>query len=65
MVINEREKQVLMLTVEGLKLKEIEERMSATLPAVKMLKHRAMRKAGVRGTAQLIRYAVKQGWIEL
>lgn len=61
--LSEREEQVLRAVAEGLNSKEIAARLGLTTHAVNNLRVRLTRRAGLRGTAQLVRYAVALGLV--
>lgn len=62
--LSSRERQVLQLLAEGRLGKEIAYALSISLKTVEFHKRSIMRKVGLRTTAELTRYAVRQGLIE-
>jgi DNA-binding NarL/FixJ family response regulator len=61
--ISERESQVLRLVAVGHSNKEIAERLKISVKTVELHKANAMRKLGLAGRVDIIRYAVLQGWL--
>lgn len=59
--LSERELQVLKLTAEGLRTKEIAERMKIGPRTVETYRARLMQKVGCHGNVELTRYAVREG----
>lgn len=62
-VISERESQVLRLVAVGHSNKEIADRLSISVKTVELHKANAMRKLGLAGRVDVIRYGVLQGWL--
>jgi DNA-binding NarL/FixJ family response regulator len=60
-MLSERELAVLKLTVEGLRNKEIAERLDVSTKSVETYRARLMSKLGCASTAELVRYAVRAG----
>jgi DNA-binding NarL/FixJ family response regulator len=61
--LTERDKQLLQAVAEGLSSKEISERLGLSPHAVATRRARLMRKTGLKGVAQLARYAVNLGLV--
>ena len=61
--ISERESQVLRLVAVGHSNKEIAERLTISVKTVELHKANAMRKLGLSGRVDVIRYGVLQGWL--
>lgn len=62
--LTEREKQVLMLIAEGLSGREIAERLHLSEKTVISHRSNIMEKLGVHHTAELVRYAIRKGWVK-
>lgn len=61
--LSERESEVLRLTAVGHSNKEISAQLTISLKTVEVHKANAMRKLGLTGRVDLIRYGVLQGWL--
>lgn len=61
--ITERESQVLRLVAVGHSNKEIADRLKVSIKTVELHKANAMRKLGLTGRVDVIRYGVLQGWL--
>lgn len=61
--ITERESQVLRLVAVGHSNKEIADRLKISIKTVELHKANAMRKLGLTGRVDVIRYGVLQGWL--
>ena len=61
--ISERESQVLRLVAVGHSNKEIADRLAISVKTVELHKANAMRKLGLAGRVDVIRYGVLQGWL--
>jgi DNA-binding NarL/FixJ family response regulator len=61
--ISERESQVLRLVAVGHSNKEIADRLKISVKTVELHKANAMRKLGLAGRVDIIRYGVLQGWL--
>jgi DNA-binding NarL/FixJ family response regulator len=61
--ISERESQVLRLVAVGHSNKEIADRLKISVKTVELHKANAMRKLGLAGRVDVIRYGVLQGWL--
>jgi two-component system response regulator NreC len=59
----ERESEVLRLVARGHSNKEIASQLSVTVKTIEMHKANAMRKLGLHGRIELVRYALHQGWL--
>ncbi len=59
-----RERQVLQLVAEGKTSKEIAALLSLTAKSAESYRTRIMEKLNIHDTAGLVRYAIRQGWIE-
>jgi len=62
--LSEREAEVLRLIAAGYSNKEIAGRLSLSVKTVEAHKANAMRKLGLRGRIDIVKYAVLQGWLE-
>jgi DNA-binding NarL/FixJ family response regulator len=62
--LTEREAEVLRLIASGYSNKEIAARLSLSVKTVEAHKANAMRKLGLRGRIDIVKYAVLQGWLE-
>jgi DNA-binding NarL/FixJ family response regulator len=62
--LSERESEVLRLIAAGYSNKEIAGRLSLSVKTVEAHKANAMRKLGLRGRIDIVKYAVLQGWLE-
>jgi DNA-binding NarL/FixJ family response regulator len=62
--VSERESEVLRLIASGYSNKEIAGRLSLSVKTVEAHKANAMRKLGLNGRIEIIKYAVLQGWLE-
>jgi DNA-binding NarL/FixJ family response regulator len=62
--LSERESEVLRLIASGHSNKEIAGRLSLSVKTVEAHKANAMRKLGLRGRIDIVKYAVLQGWLE-
>lgn len=60
----ERESEVLRLIAAGYSNKEIAARLSLSVKTVEAHKANAMRKLGLTGRIDIVKYAVLQGWLE-
>lgn len=61
---SERESEVLRLIASGYSNKEIAGRLSLSVKTVEAHKANAMRKLGLTGRIDIVKYAVLQGWLE-
>ena len=59
----ERECEVLRLVAQGHSNKEIAVQLNVSVKTIELHKSNAMRKLGLRGRIELVRYAVQQGWL--
>jgi DNA-binding NarL/FixJ family response regulator len=62
--LSERESEVLRLIASGYSNKEIAARLSLSVKTVEAHKANAMRKLGLRGRIDIVKYAVLQGWLD-
>ena len=62
--LSERESAVLRLIASGYSNKEIAGQLSLSVKTVEAHKANAMRKLGLRGRIDIVKYAVLQGWLE-
>jgi DNA-binding NarL/FixJ family response regulator len=60
-VLSDRETQLLRLIVEGRRNKEIAEELKLSTNSIETYRVRLMKKVGCSGTAQLVRYAIREG----
>jgi len=63
--ITPRQREVLHLLVEGLSAKEIASRLSLSVRTVEFHKYQMMETLGIRTNAELIRFAIKHGLVDL
>jgi DNA-binding NarL/FixJ family response regulator len=63
--LSERESEVLRLTAHGFSNKEIAARLEVSPKTVETYKARASEKLGLRTRAEIVRYAVAQGWLNM
>ena len=61
--LSEREAEVLRLIASGYSNKEIAARLSLSVKTVEAHKANAMRKLGLTGRIDIVKYAVLQGWL--
>jgi len=62
--LSDRESGVLRLIASGYSNKEIASQLSLSVKTVEAHKANAMRKLGLRGRIDIVKYAVLQGWLE-
>ena len=62
--LSEREAEVARQTAAGHSNKEVAARLDLSVKTVETYRARAMEKLGLRGRADLVRYAVQQGWLQ-
>jgi two-component system response regulator NreC len=62
--VSEREKQVLRMMAVGHSNKEIAEELNIAIKTVEVHKANAMRKLGLRGRIDVVRYAILHGWLQ-
>jgi len=62
--LSDREAEVARLTAGGHSNKEIATRLELSVKTVETYRARAMEKLGLNGRADLVRYAVQQGWLK-
>jgi DNA-binding NarL/FixJ family response regulator len=62
--LSEREAEVARLTAAGYSNKEIASRLELSVKTVETYRARGMEKLGLKGRADLVRYAVQQGWLQ-
>jgi len=63
-VLSEREEEVIRFIAEGFSNKEIAARLSLSVKTVETYKTRSLEKLGLRSRADIVRYAVQQGWLK-
>jgi DNA-binding NarL/FixJ family response regulator len=61
--LSEREVQTLRLIARGYSNKEIGGRMGVSVKSIETYKSRALKKLGVKSRVELVRYAIRQGWL--
>ncbi len=59
--LSEREAEVLLLVAEGLRNKEMAIRLGVGVKSVETYRARLMKKVNCRSTAELVRYALREG----
>jgi DNA-binding NarL/FixJ family response regulator len=62
--LSEREAEVLRLVAQGYANKEIAARLSVSVKTVETYKARSMEKLNLGGRAEIVRYALSQGWLQ-
>ena len=62
--VSERESEVLRLIASGYSNKEIASRLALSVKTVEAHKANAMRKLGLTGRIDIVKYAILQGWLE-
>lgn len=62
--LSEREKEVLCDVAQGYTNKEIASRLQISVKTVETHKANLMEKLGLRGRAEIVRYALQQGWLQ-
>jgi DNA-binding NarL/FixJ family response regulator len=60
-VLSEREKQLLRLIAQGRRNKEIAAKLKLSPNSIETYRARLMKKVGYRNTAELVRYAIREG----
>ena len=63
-MLSEREEEVIRFIAEGFSNKEIAARLSLSVKTVETYKTRSLEKLGLRSRADIVRYAVQQGWLK-
>jgi len=61
--LSPREEEVLRLLAQGLSHKEVAERLGISEKTVATYRERGMEKLGLRSRSELLRYAVRKGWL--
>ncbi len=64
-LLSSREREVLQLLAEGLRTKEISQKLSLSVKTIETHRKRIMEKLGIQSIAGLTRYAVKEGIVGL
>lgn len=62
--LSERESEVLKLVARGYSNKEIAGKLQVSVKTVETYRYRAVEKLGLRGRADLVRYAIEKGWLD-
>jgi DNA-binding CsgD family transcriptional regulator len=62
--LSEREAEVAKLTAAGHGNKEIAARLDLSVKTVETYRARSLEKLGLKSRAELVRYAVQQGWLQ-
>lgn len=62
--LSERETEVLQLIAQGHSNKEIAARLAISVKTVETYKARSMDKLGLRGRADIVRFALQKGWLQ-
>lgn len=62
--LSDRETEVVQLVARGYSNKEIAAKLQVSVKTVETYRYRAVEKLGLRGRADLVRYAIEQGWLE-
>jgi two-component system response regulator NreC len=63
-IVTERESEVLRLIASGYSNKEIAARLALSVKTIEAHKANAMRKLGLNGRIDIVKYAVLQGWLD-
>ena len=63
--LTQRERQVLQLIAEGHSTKKVAARLGISVKTAEFHRGRLMKKLNVHDTANLVRYAIREGWITL
>jgi len=61
--LSEREREVVQLVAHGYSNKEIAEKLEVSVKTIETYRYRATDKLGLHGRADLVRYAIDQGWL--
>ena len=61
--LSEREEEVVRLVARGHSNKEIAAKLQVSVKTVETYRYRAVEKLGLRGRADLVRYAIERGWL--
>ena len=62
--LSDRETEVVRLVARGYSNKEIAGKLEVSVKTVETYRYRAVEKLGLRGRADLVRYAIEQGWLD-
>ena len=62
--LSEREEEVVRLIAQGYSNKEIAARLEISVKTVETYKARSLQKLGLHSRADLVRYALQQGWLQ-
>ena len=62
-VLSEREKKIVCLMADDLRSKEIAHQLQISESTVQYHRDSIKRRLGVQGTAGMVRYAIREGWI--
>ncbi len=63
-VLTPREREILRLSAQGLRAKEIARRLDLSAKTVQNHRYRVMKKLGLRNSSELLTYALEQGFVE-
>jgi DNA-binding NarL/FixJ family response regulator len=63
-LLSERESEVVRLVARGYSNKEIAGKLDVSVKTVETYRYRAVEKLGLRSRADLVRYAIEQGWLD-
>ena len=61
--LSEREREVVQLVAHGYSNKEIADKLDVSVKTIETYRYRATDKLGLHGRADLVRYAIDQGWL--
>lgn len=61
--LSEREREVVQMVAHGYSNKEIAEKLGVSVKTIETYRYRATDKLGLHGRADLVRYAIDQGWL--
>jgi DNA-binding NarL/FixJ family response regulator len=61
--LSEREREVVRYVAHGYSNKEIAAKLDVSVKTIETYRYRATEKLGLHGRADLVRYAIDQGWL--
>jgi DNA-binding NarL/FixJ family response regulator len=61
--LSDREREVVRYVAHGYSNKEIAQKLDVSVKTVETYRYRATEKLGLRSRADLVRYAIDQGWL--
>ena len=63
-LLSDRENDVVLCLVRGYSLKEVAAQLHLSAKTVETYKARSLEKLGLRSRADLLRYAIRRGWLQ-